>query len=62
VYLALSNYNTEFVELALSAMNLVQREFLLYEWFRLGLQHCCLGLSDRNGSFYGRMCDSTFFV
>jgi len=31
MYLALSTYNTEFVALAVSMMNLVQREFLLYE-------------------------------
>jgi len=45
VYLALSTYNTAFVALTVSTMNLVQREFLLCEWssfwlsallFRLG--------------------------
>jgi len=33
---AFSTYNTEFVALAVSAMNLVQREFLLYEWLSFG--------------------------
>jgi len=47
VYLALPTYNTEFVALAISTMNLVEREFLLCEWssfwlsallFRMGLK------------------------
>jgi len=37
MYLALSTYNTEFVALAVSMMNLVQREFLLCEWSSFGL-------------------------
>jgi len=37
VYPALFTYNTEFVALAASMMNLVQREFLLCEWSLFGL-------------------------
>jgi len=37
VYLALSTYNTEFVALAVSMMDLVQKEFLLSKWLSFGL-------------------------
>jgi len=37
VYLALSTYNTEFVALAVSMMNLVEKVFLLCEWLSFGL-------------------------
>jgi len=36
VYLALSNYNIEFVALAVSTMHLVEWEFLLCEWSPFG--------------------------
>jgi len=34
---ALSTYNTEFVALAVSTMNLIEWEFLLCEWSSFGL-------------------------
>jgi len=37
MYLNLSTYNIEFVVLAVSTMNLVQKDFLLYEWSSFGL-------------------------
>jgi len=57
VYLALSTYNTEVMELATSTMNLVQREFLLCEWSSFVLSDCCLGWTDRDDSFYGKIFD-----
>jgi len=37
VYLALSTYNSEFVALEISTMNLVQKEFYLCKWLSFGL-------------------------
>jgi len=65
VYLAFSTYNTEFMALVISTMNLVQREFLLCEWSSFGLSDCCLGWADRDDSFYGKIFDvnySTFLI
>jgi len=39
--------SSEFLALAVGAMNLVEWEFLLCEWCRLRSQHCCFGSVKR---------------
>ena len=61
MYLALSTYNTEFVALAVSTMNLVQKgNACCASGCRLGSQHCCLGWADRDDSFYGKNLDVSY--
>jgi len=66
VYLVLSTCNTEFVALAVSSMNLVQKgNACCASGCRLGSQHCCLGWADSDDFFYGKMFDvnySTFLI
>jgi len=57
MHLVLSTHNTEFLALALGALNLVEWNSCCASGRPFGSQHCCFGSADGDHSFYGQTFD-----